>query len=117
LTKALDISTIASIGLLALISSDSHDVAFSLKDGETVNAHRLILEAQAPTLYTLASEATGVDDPFPIPYDKGPFKEMMNITYGKQPSPFQSRDELVDLLKVSNYCGTIASKLHAEESL
>jgi hypothetical protein len=42
---------------------------------------------------------------------------MMNITYGKKPSPNQSLDELVDLLKVSNYCGAIAAKLHAEESL
>jgi hypothetical protein len=42
---------------------------------------------------------------------------MISITYGKPPSPNQSLDKLVDLLKVSNYYGAIASKIHAEEAL
>ena len=52
-----------TLGFAALFaSSKSHNVTFSLKDGATITAHRFILEPQAPTLYSLASEATGLDD-------------------------------------------------------
>jgi hypothetical protein len=105
----------ALVGFSALLTTnESHDVAFSLKDGTTVTAHRLILEAQAPTLYTLASEATGVDDPVHIPYDRAPFSVMLSITYGNKPSPDLKPVELVKLLHVSNYCGAVASKIHVE---
>jgi hypothetical protein len=100
-----------------LTKSKSHDIAFALKDGSTVTAHRVIIEAQAPTLLSIASEASELDAPISIPYDKGPFNEMMNITYGKPPSLNLNVEQLVDLLKVSNYCGAIASKLHAEDAL
>jgi hypothetical protein len=114
------VSPIASpivLGFKALLTtSKSHDVAFTLKDGETVTAHRLILEAQSPTLFTLASETGGLDDPFPVHYNKPAFIEMINITYGRKPTELKV-EQLVDLLKVSNYCGAIASKLHAEEAL
>jgi hypothetical protein len=97
-------------------SSNSHDVAFTLQDG-TVHAHRVILEAQAPTLHTLASEADGLDDPIPIPYKCTEFNEMLSISYGMPPSPDLTLDALIALLKVSNYCGAVASKLYSEEAL
>jgi hypothetical protein len=106
-----------SIGLSSLLSTKSQDVAFSLEDGGTVTAHRLILEAQAPTLHTLSSQSTGLNDPFPIPFKTVEFTTMMNLTYGLNPSPNLKLDELVVLLKVSNYCGAIVSKVYAEGAL
>jgi hypothetical protein len=39
---------------------------------------------------------------------------MLNLTYGKPPSANLTVEELVELLKVSDFCGAIASKIHAE---